>query len=225
MRILVAEDHPELGADLKKGLERCSYIIDLVDNGENALALGLTTSYDLVILDILLPGLSGLEVCKHLRNRKRKMPILFLTALGEVNQRVQGLDVGADDYLAKPFDFLELEARVRALLRRSSEEKTTRLCFLDLTLDTRTHEARRGERPITLSSKEYALLEYLMYHPRQVLSRSMIADHVWDDDAEHLSNIVEVYIRYLRMKLCAAGEPNLIHTIRGSGYQLKEPEL
>jgi DNA-binding response OmpR family regulator len=224
MRILVAEDHPALGPDLKKGLERCSYVVDLVADGEDALALGLTTSYDLMILDILLPGLSGLEVCEHLRNRKRRMPILFLTALGEVDQRVRGLDVGADDYLAKPFDLLELEARVRALLRRRSEEKTTVLHFLDLTLDTRTHEARRGERLITLSGKEYALLEYLMYHPRQVLSRTLIAEHVWDVDAEHLSNIVEVYIRYLRTKLCAAGEPNLIHTIRGSGYQLKEPE-
>lgn len=224
MRILVAEDHPALGPDLKKGLERCSYVVDLVADGEDALALGLTTSYDLMILDILLPGLSGLEICEHLRNRKRRMPILFLTALGEVDQRVRGLDVGADDYLAKPFDLLELEARVRALLRRRSEEKTTVLHFLDLTLDTRTHEARRGERLITLSGKEYALLEYLMYHPRQVLSRTLIAEHVWDVDAEHLSNIVEVYIRYLRTKLCAAGEPNLIHTIRGSGYQLKEPE-
>ena len=224
MRILVAEDHPALGPDLKKGLERCSYVVDLVADGEDALALGLTTSYDLMILDILLPGLSGLEVCEHLRNRKRRMPILFLTALGEVDQRVRGLDVGADDYLAKPFDLLELEARVRALLRRRSEEKTTVLHFLDLTLDTRTHEAQRGERLIPLSGKEYALLEYLMYHPRQVLSRTLIAEHVWDVDAEHLSNIVEVYIRYLRTKLCAAGEPNLIHTIRGSGYQLKEPE-
>ena len=215
MRILVAEDHPALGSDLKKGLERCSYIVDLVSDGEDALSLGLSTSYDLMILDILLPGLSGLEVCEHLRNRKRRMPILFLTALGEVDQRVRGLDVGADDYLVKPFDFLELEARVRALLRRSSEEKSSVLCFLDLTLDTRTHEARRGNRLITLSGKEYALLEYLMYHPRQVLSRTLIAEHVWDNDAEHLSNIVEVYIRYLRTKLCAAGEPNLIHTIRG----------
>ncbi len=224
MRILVAEDHPALGPDLKKGLERSSYVVDLVADGEDALALGLAMSYDLVILDILLPGMSGLEVCEHLRNRKRRMPILFLTALGEVDQRVRGLDVGADDYLAKPFDFLEFEARVRALLRRRGEEKTTVLHFLDLTLDTRTHEAQRGERRVLLSSKEYALLEYLMYHPRQVLSRSMIANHVWEEDAEHLSNIVEVYIRYLRTKLCAGGEPNLIQTLRGSGYSLKESE-
>ncbi|HET8851125.1 MAG TPA: response regulator transcription factor [Ktedonobacteraceae bacterium] len=224
MRILVAEDHPALGSDLKRGLERCSYVVDLVVHGEDALALGLATSYDLLILDILLPGLSGLEVCRRLRDQKRTVPILLLTALGEVEHRVKGLDLGADDYLTKPFAFRELEARVRALLRRKSSEKAAVLRFLDLRLDTRTHEAWRGERRITLSSKEYALLEFLMYHPRQVLSRTRIAEHVWDDDAEHLSNIIEVYIRYLRTKLCAQGEPDPIQTIRGSGYQLKEPE-
>lgn len=224
MRILLAEDHPVLGPDLKKGLERDSYLVDLVVHGEDALALGLAQSYDLLVLDILLPGLSGLEVCRQLRDHKVTMPILLLTALGEVGHRVRGLDLGADDYLSKPFAFEELEARVRALLRRVSSEKTAVLHFLDLALDTRTHEAWRGERPIALSSKEYALLEFLMYHPRQVLSRTRIAEHVWDDDAEHLSNIIEVYIRYLRTKLCAEGEPDLIQTIRGSGYQLKEPE-
>jgi DNA-binding response OmpR family regulator len=224
MRILVAEDHPELGPDLKKGLEYCKYVVDLVTHGEDALSLGLGTPYDLVILDVLLPGMSGLEVCRLLRDQKRKMPILFLTALGEVDQRIRGLDLGADDYLGKPFSFRELEARVRALLRRTSTEKTTVLRFLDLLLDTRTHEAWRGERLISLSHREYVLLEYLMYHPRQVLSRTMIAEHVWDDAAEHLSNVIEVYIRYLRNKLCADGEANVIHTIRGAGYQLKEPE-
>ena len=224
MRILLAEDHPVLGPDLKKGLERDSYVVDLVAHGEDALALGLASSYDLLVLDILLPGLSGLEICRLLRNHKRTMPILLLTALGEVEHRVRGLDLGADDYLTKPFAFEELQARVRALLRRASSEKTAVLHFLDLALDTSTHQAWRGERPIALSSKEYALLEFLMYHPRQVLSRTSIAEHVWDDDAEHLSNIIEVYIRYLRTKLCAAGEPDLIQTIRGSGYQLKEPE-
>ncbi len=224
MRILVAEDHPALGADIKRVLESRSYLVDLVTHGEDALALGLAMPYTLIILDILLPGLSGLEVCRQLRHHKRRMPILFLTALGEVEQRVAGLDAGGDDYLSKPFDFRELEARVRALVRRESSEKTAILRFLDLTLDTRTHEAWRGERRILLSSKEYALLEYLMYHPRQVLSRTRIAEHIWDDDTRHLSNIIEVYIRYLRNKLCAQGEPNLIQTIRGSGYQLKEPE-
>lgn len=224
MRILVAEDHAELGPDLKRGLEYCKYMVDLVTHGEDALSLGLSTPYDLIVLDILLPGMSGLEVCQRLRQHKLKMPILFLTALGEIEQRVHGLDVGADDYLCKPFSFRELEARVRALLRRTSIEKANVLHFLDLKLDTRTHEAWRGERLITLSHKEYVLLEYLMYHPRQILSRNMIAEHVWGDEVSNLSNIIEVYIRYLRNKLCANGEPDVIHTIRGAGYQLKEPE-
>ena len=153
------------------------------------------------------------------------MPILLLTALGEVDHRVTGLDTGADDYLIKPFAFRELEARVRALLRRESTNRTVELRFMDITLDTSTHEAHRGERIIVLNSKEYALLEYLMRHPHQVLSRSMIAEHVWDSDTEHLSNVIDVYIRYLRRKLCECGEPDVIHTIRGSGYQLKEPVL
>ncbi len=208
MRLLVVEDHPELGPDLKKGLEHCHYAVDLVTTGEDALALGGTIPYDLIILDILLPGPNGLEVCRQ---------------LGEVEDRVRGLDLGADDYLAKPFAFRELEARVRALLRREGPTRSPMLRFLDLSLDTRTHEASRGQRVIALSSKEYALLEFLLRHPRQVLSRSMIADHVWDDDAEHLSNVIDVYIRYLRTKLCAGSEPDVIHTIRHSGYQLKEP--
>ena len=223
MRLLVVEDHPELGPDLKKGLEQCHYAVDLATNGEDALALAFEVPYDLIVLDILLPRLDGREICRQLREQRQSVPVLFLTALGEVEDRVRGLDLGADDYIAKPFAFGELEARVRALLRRESPTRSPVLQFLDLTLDTRTHEARRGERVITLSSKEYALLEFLLRHPRQVLSRSMIADHVWDDDAEHLSNVIDVYIRYLRTKLCAAGEPNLIHTIRHSGYQLKEP--
>jgi DNA-binding response OmpR family regulator len=223
MRLLVAEDHPSLGSDLKQGLESCRYAVDLVANGEEALALAFEVPYDLIILDILLPGLDGLEVCRQLREQQQTVPILFLTALGEVEQRVTGLDLGADDYLTKPFAFRELEARVRALLRRDGSPRTPLLRFLDITLDTRTHEASRGERPIALSSKEYALLEYLLRHPREILSRTTIAEHVWDYDAEHLSNVIDVYIRYLRNKLCAGGLPDVIHTIRGSGYQLKEP--
>lgn len=223
MRILVAENHPSLGPDLKKGLENCHYAVDLATSGEDALALGFEVPYDLIILDVLLPGLDGFEVCRQLREQNQRVPVLFLTALGEVDQRVKGLDLGADDYLTKPFAFRELEARVRALLRRDGSPRTPLLRFLDITLDTRTHEATRGERVIALSNKEYALLEFLMRHPRQVLSRTMIAEHVWDYDAEHLSNVIDVYIRYLRNKLCAAGEPNVIHTIRHAGYQLKEP--
>lgn len=224
MRILLVEDHPVLGKDIKKGLEQCRYAVDLVTDGNDALLMGETTPYDLIILDILLPGLNGWEVCRHLRAAQRDMPILFLTARGDVNDRIRGLDLGADDYLVKPFDFREMEARVRALLRRKGSSRTATLHFLDIILDTRTQEATRGERRITLSSKEYALLHFLMSRPREVLSRTTIAEHVWDYDAEHFSNIIDVYIGYLRKKLCAGGEPDVLHTKRGAGYQLKEPE-
>src|SRR5579864_6197335 len=225
MRILVVEDDPRLGPNLKKGLEKHHYAVDLVTDGEDGFLIGSTVSYDLIVMDVLLPRLNGFEVCRQLRRNNRTMPILLLTALGEVDHRVTGLDTGADDYLTKPFAFRELEARVRALLRRESAIKTVELHFMDITLDTMTHEARRGERVIQLNSKEYTLLEYLMRHPRQVLSREMIAEHVWDCDIEHLSNVIDVYIRYLRRKLCEHGEPDLIHTIRGAGYQLKEPAV
>jgi DNA-binding response OmpR family regulator len=223
MRILVVEDDPRLGPSLKKGLESNHYAVDLVTDGEEALLAGVTVPYDLIILDVLLPRLSGFEACRELRKQKRLMPILLLTALGEVDHRVTGLDMGADDYLTKPFAFRELEARVRALLRRDGSSKTAELQFMDITLDTGTHEVRRGKRLILLGSKEYALLEFMMRHPHQILSRNMIAEHVWDCDAEHLSNVIDVYIRYLRRKLCDQQEPDVIHTVRGSGYQLKEP--
>jgi DNA-binding response OmpR family regulator len=223
MRLLVVEDDPRLGPGLKKGLEGDSYAVDLVTDGEDAIYMGTTIPYDLIILDVLLPKLDGFEVCRQLRSQQLMMPILLLTALGEVDHRVTGLDIGADDYLTKPFAFRELEARVRALLRRENSIRTSELHFMDITLDTRTHEARRGKRKIALNSKEYALLEYLMRHPYEVLSRTTIAEHVWDYNAEHFSNIIDVYIRYLRRKLCEQQEPDVIHTIRGSGYQLKEP--
>lgn len=224
MRVLLVEDHPVLGKDLKKGLEQCHYAVDLVTDGAEALIFGETTPYDLIILDILLPGLEGWEVCRRLRAAHRDMPILFLTARGEVDDRIRGLDLGADDYLVKPFDFRELEARVRALLRRDGSSRTTTLRFLDITLDTRTQETSRGGRPVLLSSKEYALLHFLMSRPREVLSRTTIAEHVWDYDAEHFSNVIDVYIGYLRKKLCASGEPDVLHAKRGAGYQLREPE-
>jgi len=224
MRVLLVEDHPDLGKDVKKGLEQYHYAVDLVTDGEDALLLGETTPYDVIILDVLLPGLDGWEVCRRLRAAQREMPILFLTARGEVDDRIRGLDLGADDYLVKPFDFRELEARVRALLRREGSSKTSTLHFLDITLDTRTQEARRGDRLIPLSSKEYALLHFLMSRPREVLSRTTLAEHVWDYDAEHFSNVIDVYIGYLRKKLCANGEPDVLQTKRGAGYQLKEPE-
>jgi len=222
VRLLIVEDHPVLGPDLKKGLERCHYLVDLVSNGEEALSREGDIPYDLIILDILLPGMSGREVCRQLRELYRAVPILFLTAMGTVQDRITGLDLGADDYLTKPFDFGELTARVRALLRRDGTPKTPVLRFADITLDTRTQEARRGERVIALSSKEYALLHFFMRHPGEILSRTTIAEHVWDYDAEQFSNVIEVYVRYLRNKLCEASEPNVIQTVRGSGYQLKD---
>lgn len=223
MRILVAEDDVHLGPSLKKGLEGNHYAVDLAREGDEALLFGLTVPYDLIILDVLLPGLNGFDICQQLRDQGKKTPILFLTALDGIDDRVNGLDIGADDYLTKPFAFRELEARVRALLRRESTTKTMELRFMDISLDMGTHEVRRGERDIVLTSKEYMLLELLMRNPRQVLSRMMIAEHLWNVDAEHLSNVIDVYIRYLRRKLCENGEPNVIQTIRGFGYQLKEP--
>ncbi len=223
MRILVAEDDPHLGPSLKKGLEASHYAVDLVTDGEEALSVGLVIPYDLIILDIMLPRTDGFEVCRQLRDQKRMIPILFLTALSGVDHRVNGLDLGADDYLIKPFAFRELEARVRALLRRDGPSKTSELRFLDMKLDTRSHEVRRGQRLINLTSKEYILLELLMRNPGQVLSRDMIAEHMWNIDAEHLSNVIDVYIRYIRRKLCEFGEPDVISTVRGFGYQLKEP--
>ena len=223
MRILIAEDDPHLGPALKKGLEDSHYAADLVKDGDEALSVAMAVPYDLIILDILLPHVDGFEVCRQLRNQKRQMPILFLSALSGLDHRVTGLDIGADDYLTKPFAFRELEARVRALLRREGPARSNTLAFSDITLDTRTHEVRRGAREITLTSKEYTLLELLLRHPGQVLSRGMIAEHMWNIDAEHLSNVIDVYIRYLRRKLCEGGEPDIIHTIRGFGYQLKEP--
>jgi DNA-binding response OmpR family regulator len=223
MRLLVVEDDLRLGPALKKGLEACHYAVDLVKNGEDAIAAGLAVPYDLVVLDVLLPHLDGFAVCQRLRAEGRTVPILLLTALDGVDQRVTGLDLGADDYLVKPFAFRELEARVRALLRRDDmQNKTAELRFQDIALDTRTHEVRRGDRRIVLTSKQYALLEFLMRHPHQVMSRTMLAEHVWDYDAEHLSNVIDVYIGYLRRNLCENGEPDVIQTLRGTGYQLRE---
>lgn len=223
MRLLVAEDDPDLGASIKRGLERNRYAVDLAVDGQEALDLAGVAPYDLIILDVLLPELNGFEVCKHLRSQKMQMPVLFLTALGEVEHRISGLDLGADDYLTKPFAFAELEARVRALLRRQGPQKTPTLHFLDVTMNTLTHEVHRGECSIALTNKEYMLLELLMRHPHQMFSREMITEHLWNFESENLSNVVDVYVACVRRKLCEQGEPDVIHTVRGAGYQLKEP--
>jgi DNA-binding response OmpR family regulator len=224
MRLLIAEDDLSLGQSIKKGLEEQHYAVDLVMDGPEALTMSQLISYDLVILDVMLPHIDGFEVCKRLRKRGQTMPILFLTARGDVESRVTGLDLGGDDYLVKPFAFREFEARVRALLRRESVSKTTQLSFLDITLDTQTYEVWRNGRQLTLTAKEYVLLEVFLRHPRQVLSRSIIAERLWNEEAENLSNVIDVYVGYLRRKLCEGGELNVIQTVRGFGYQLKEPQ-
>jgi DNA-binding response OmpR family regulator len=223
MRILVAEDHPTLGSSLKEGLEACYYAVDLVKDGEEAYELGSVIPYDLIILDVMLPGCSGLEVCQRLRRDNCSAPILFLSALADVKDRITGLDSGGDDYLTKPFAFDELEARVRALLRRKSAVKTATLQFMDIVLDVVSRVVRRGGREIPLTAKEFALLEFLMYHPRELVSRTTIAEHIWDMEAENVSNVINVYVSSLRSKLCANGEPDVIATVRGIGYILKEP--
>jgi DNA-binding response OmpR family regulator len=220
MRILVVEDDVQLGPSVKQRLESHHYAVDLLINGDDGYHAALTVPYDLLIIDVLLPGRNGFALCRDLRQQRCAIPILLLTALGEVEQRIEGLDAGADDYLSKPFAFGELEARVRALLRRDRPDKSLVLNFLDLTLDTRTHEVWRSDHLIPLTGKEYALLEYFLRHPRQVLSRATLVEHVWDFEADHLSNVLEVFIANLRRKL---GEPDLIQTLRGVGYQLREP--
>ena len=222
MRILVAEDDPQLGPSLKQRLESSRYAVDLLSDGADALAAALAVSYDLLIVDVLLPTLGGFDLCRQVRQRQCSVPILLLTALSEVEQRITGLDSGADDYLCKPFAFGELEARMRALLRRQRADHSPVWHFADLTLDTRTHEVWRGDHLVQLTAKEYALLEVLLRYPRQVLSRAVLVEHVWDFEAEHLSNVLEVFIGNLRRKLCARGEPDLITTIRGVGYALRD---
>lgn len=223
MRILVIEDEHKLAGILKRGLQEHGYAVDIAYDGEDGLAFAETGEQDLIILDIMLPSLDGLEVARRLRARRMNTPILMLTARDAVDDRVRGLDSGADDYLTKPFAFRELVARVRALLRRDEMIKDPLLRVANLEVDTVSHEVRRDGRLIPLASKEYAVLEYLVRNANRVLTRTQIAEHVWDYDFTAMSNVVDVYIRYLRRKLDDNFEPKLLHTIRGTGYQLKVP--
>ncbi|MCS6909148.1 MAG: response regulator transcription factor [Anaerolineales bacterium] len=220
-RILVIEDEERIRQFLQRGLTFENYRVDLAADGSSGLALARENLPDLVILDWMLPGMDGLEVCRRLR-AVGPMPILMLTAKDSISDRVQGLDAGADDYLVKPFAFDELLARIRALLRRAAPPQPEVLRFADLTLDTGTHQAFRNDRVIELTAKEYELLELFMRHPRQVLTREVIYDRVWGYDFGGESNIIEVYVRYLRQKTEANNEPRLIHTVRGVGYVLRE---
>jgi two-component system response regulator MprA len=226
-RILIIEDEERIRQFLYRGLAYEGYRVDTATDGVEGLALARKQPPDLVILDWMLPenepGLDGIEVCRRLRE-VGSVPILMLTAKDSVEDRVRGLDAGADDYLVKPFALNELLARVRALLRRTQPEGLEILTFDDLTLDTGTHQAFRGSRPIELTAKEYELLELFMRHPRQVMTRDVIYDRVWGYNFGGESNIIEVYIRYLRRKSESQGEPRLLHTVRGVGYVLREPE-
>ncbi len=226
MRLLVVEDEERIARFLKKGLEEESYAVDVAVDGPAALDWVAGANYDLILLDVMLPGLTGFEVCRILRQRGVVTPILMLTARDDVDDRVTGLDAGADDYLPKPFAFKELLARVRALVRRGTVAGTpeTVLKLADLSLDTITHRAKRGEREIDLTAKEYALLEYFLRHVRRPLSRTMIRESIWGYDYYGASNVVDVYVRHLRQKLEAHGEPALIHTVRGVGYKADEAE-
>jgi two-component system response regulator MprA len=219
--ILVVDDDPGIVSFLKRGLIFEGYAVDSAVNGSEALAKIRDTEPDLVILDVMMPGIDGIEVSKRLR-RVSEIPILMLTAKGALGDKISGLNSGADDYLVKPFEFDELLARVQALLRRSNPEKKEILRFQDLSLNTTTRVVKRGIEPIELTAQEFDLLEFLMRNPRQVLTREQIYDKVWGYDFEGESNVIEVYIRYLRAKLETPGYSKLIHTVRGVGYVLKE---
>ncbi len=216
MRILVVEDEHKIATSLKKGLEQEAYAVDLAFTGEDGYDVASTEDYDLIILDVLLPGMDGIEICRKLREKNIHIPVLMLTAKGQLEDKVNGLNSGADDYLTKPFAFEELLARIRALFRRPKGGLGTVLSYDDLSLNTLTFEVKRGNRLIQLSAKEYSLLEYLLRHPNQVLTKDQIISHVWDYESDVLPNTVEVYIGYLRKKVGA----DLIHTIRGFGYRL-----
>ncbi len=224
MRVLVVEDEPRMAQLIRQGLEEESYAVDVVDNGRDVLLWAQSAAYDIILLDIMLPGMNGLDVCRQLRAEGFIMPILMLTARDTLPDKVKGLDSGADDYLVKPFAIEELTARMRALLRRDSPDKSALLTVGDLTLNPATKLARRGEQVIELTAKEYSLLETLMRHPNQVLSRDQIIEHVWDMEFESGSKLIEVYIYALRKKIDVGRDNKLIQTVRGMGYRIGDHE-
>ena len=222
MRILVVEDEKKVANFIRMGFEQEYYAVDVAKDGREGLHLAETIKYDLIILDLMLPGIPGLEVLTQLRLNKNTTPVLILTAKGGVNDKVAGLDAGANDYLVKPFAFAELSARVRALLRRETSQAAATLCYADLELDRVAHVVRRAGREIDLKPKEFSLLEYLLLHAGRPVTRTMILEHVWDIHFDSISNVVDVHINSLRNKLDKNFQPELIHTIRGIGYVLKD---
>jgi len=221
MRILLVEDEKKVASFIKKGLEEEGYAVDLAADGESGLHMALDRVHDLILLDIQLPKKNGLAVLREMRQHKVAIPVLLLTVRATIEDKVMGLDSGADDYLTKPFAFQELLARVRALLRRHSGNKQTVIQVADLSMDLAQRTVYRGDQKIDLTAKEFALLEYLMRNPGRVLGRTMIAEHVWDYDFDSMTNIIDVYVNYLRKKIDFEREPKLIHTVRGVGYVLK----
>jgi len=221
MRLLVVEDEKKVASFIRKGLEEEGYAVDVAVDGESGLELALDQVHDLIILDIHLPRMNGLRVLQELRRKKVTTPVLLLTVRATIEDKVLGLDAGADDYLTKPFAFQELIARVRALLRRRAEAEPPVLQIADLVLDPARRTVFRGGEKIELTAKEYSLLDYLMRNPGRVLTRTLIGEHVWDYDFDTSTNVIDVYVNYLRKKIDAGREAKLIHTVRGVGYMLK----
>jgi DNA-binding response OmpR family regulator len=226
MRILVVEDEHLIANSIKKGLEQEKYAVDVAYDGNNGFDMAASEDYDAIILDLMLPGMDGITICRELRAKQIHIPILILTAKGQIQDKITGLDSGADDYLTKPFAFEELLARIRALIRRPKETQNMLLAVGDLKLDTKSFEVERNGQKIKLSGKEFALLEYLMRHPRQILTKDQIINHVWDYEANILPNTVEVYIRTLRNKIDIPFNKlkPLIQTIRGFGYKISDED-
>jgi len=221
VRILLVEDDRKVASFIRKGLMEEGHAVDVAPDGETGLAMGLDRPHDIIVLDVMLPGKSGVQVVRELRQAKVATPVLLLTARDAVEDKVQGLDAGADDYLTKPFAFAELLARVRALLRRGATTQVPLIQVADLTLDPARRTVKRGGEPIPLTNREFALLEYFMRNPGRVLTRTMITEHVWDYSFDSATNVIDVYVNYLRRKIDAGRERKLIHTVRGVGYVLK----
>lgn len=222
MRILVVEDEQKVAGFIQRGLEEEGYRVELAFDGDAGIEKASTGTYDLILMDIMLPKKDGIAVIRELREKDITTPVLCLTARDSVDDKVTGLDIGADDYLAKPFAFAELVARCRALIRRGSADRGAEIHFADLRLDPVTHKVWRDGNEIELTSKEYALMEYFMRNPNKVLTRTMIAENVWDYSFDSFTNIIDVYVNYLRNKIDREYDKKLIHTVRGSGYVLKE---
>ncbi len=220
MRILVVEDEKHLADIIKRGLREQGYAVDIAYDGDQGQYMAETTPYDLILLDILLPKKTGLQVCGELRAKKATTPIIILTARDKVGDRVQGLDCGADDYLTKPFAFPELLARIRALLRRDMTDKSPKMSVGTLVMDPVTRQVTQGDKVISLTSKEFTLLEYFMRHPNMLLTRTMLEQHAWDYEFDGESNLIDVYIRRIRNKIDIKGRESLIETTRGAGYRM-----